>query len=637
MKYQASINLSNKNNSHTLAFECIDEHACGRRLKILEVGCSSGYFGAALSEQGHEVWGVEPYAEAAAKAQMVLHKVHIGFVEDFFTKNSDARFDVIVFGDVLEHLVDPVNVLKQSSHFLNENGIVVASIPNVAHLAIRAMVLEGRWDYSNLGILDRTHLKFFTRATIVDLFSESGYKISKINPVRLSAEQVDELCEMNLRSEYIKLAKDNAIDARAYDFQYIISAKSNPGSIATHSENAHLRNEGGVRVLSLVPDPSSSIVDIRLRNPLSRWASKYEGSFRLMSIYEANEKDFSWADVIVFQRDANEYIVGLTKYLQEFGKKIVFEIDDLLTRLPPFLSHHQAALEKSLPFITQMLKTSDAVTVATNELKVQYAQFNKNIFVIPNYSDPTVKSASHYAVPPSDVKLIVASSDKVFVDMLIEPLTQIQSELGVRIVGIGPPGERLASAGIQIECYKNFGHFEFKNFIASLDNSIAIIPLDNSDFSSCKSAVKYFDYTLAGLPSVCSKVLPYTNVMEHGVTGLLVENDSAAWIKGIRSLIDSADLRNLIVTGAKNEIMMHHNIELTANCWENMLDGLGISPVREGKSVGKIAMGKRGHLEVVPILFRHLLKPSAYFQALKTVRRYGVRGLWERLRVDVFN
>ncbi|WP_313560620.1 methyltransferase domain-containing protein [Diaphorobacter nitroreducens] len=637
MKYQASINLANKNNSHTLAFEYINEYAGGERLKVLEVGCSSGYFGAALAEQGHEVWGVEPHSEAAAKAQLVLHKVHIGFVEDFFSKNSDARFDVIVFGDVLEHLVDPVSVLKQSSHFLNENGIVVASIPNIAHFAIRAMLLEGRWDYSDLGILDRTHLRFFTRATIIELFSDAGYKISKLNPVRLSAEQVNELCGMNLKSQNIKLVRENSADERGHDFQYIISASPIFESIDIKSKNAHLQIEGGIRVLSLVPDPNSSIVDIRLRNPLNRWASQYEGSFRLLSLYEANEKDFSWADVIVFQRDASEYVVGLAKYLQKNGKKVIFEIDDLLTSLPPFLSHHQAALEKSMPFIVQMLNISDAITVASDELKIRYEQLNKNVFLVPNYSDPTVKSAVHYDVPPSEVKLIVASSDKVLVDMLIEPLMQLQSEFGVQVVGIGPPGERLASAGLQIENHKNFGHFDFKNFVGSLDNSIGVIPLDNSEFSSCKSAVKYFDYSMAGVPSICSNVLPYANVVENGVTGLLVENNVVDWVEALRRLIDSADLRNLLAARSRDKVMRCHNIDSTAKGWQIMLDALEISKLRDNSSVGKVSIGKRGHLEVFPILFRHLLKPSAYFQALSTARRYGLRGLWERLRVDYFN
>jgi 2-polyprenyl-3-methyl-5-hydroxy-6-metoxy-1,4-benzoquinol methylase len=219
MKYQATINISNKNNSHTQTFDKIQEFAAGRTLKILEAGCSSGYFGGALVAHGHEVWGVEPYEVAGKKASEILHRVHIGFIEDFYINNQDERFDVIVFGDVLEHLTDPVGVLIQSKKFLFDGGMVVASIPNIAHFSIRAMMLEGRWEYSDLGILDRTHLKFFTRNSLVDLFTESGYEVLSLSAVRLSAEQVDEICQLNIRKESIKYVKDFSTDNRGYDFQ----------------------------------------------------------------------------------------------------------------------------------------------------------------------------------------------------------------------------------------------------------------------------------------------------------------------------------------------------------------------------------------------------------------------------------
>ena len=631
MKYQATINISNKNNSHTQVFDKIQEFAAGRSLKILEAGCSSGYFGGALAGQGHEVWGVEPYEEAAKKAAEILHKVHIGFIEDFFVNNADERFDVIVFGDVLEHLIDPVGVLRRSKDFLAKDGIVVASIPNIAHFAIRAMMIEGRWEYSDLGILDRTHLKFFTRNTLVDLFTESGYKVLSLSAVRLSAEQVDEICNLNIRKESIKHVKEFSADGRGYDFQYVVSSRACEDTFERVTSNSRLKGEEGSRVLCLVHDPSSSIVDIRLRSPLSRWASSYGGHVEILSIYDCESSNLSWADIVVFQRDASQYITGLAEHLQKLGKKVVFEIDDLLTDLPPFLSHHSEAVNKALPYINKILVSADAISVSSGVLLGKFQSKNNNIFITPNYSENMGVAASHFQVSPSDVKLIVASSDKVLVDVLVGPLRELRDKYGVQIICIGPPGERLEKCGIEVVRKPNLSHAEFKNFIASIDNGIGLIPLDSSEFSSCKTAVKYFDYSMCGIPSICSNVLPYAPVVDNGVTGLLVSNDSESWIRAIESLICSHELRSSLAEKAREKVLRNHNIDVAANAWARVFASLGVD--KSNRRDEKLSMPslKRNRLEVLGALVPHLLRPGSYLKLLKTLNRHGLSGVYERI------
>ena len=231
MKYEATIDLSNKNNSHTLIYDQICKNSPSRPLRILEVGCSSGYLGAALAKEGHEVWGVEPNTEAANAARQVLYRVFTGFLDDFLDSNAEIKFDVIIFGDVLEHLVDPEAALKKCAAFLSDEGVVVASIPNVTHFSIRAMMLEGRWEYSDLGILDRTHMRFFTRRSIVELFSESQYDINEIKSVKLPVAVAAELGGFSLSRESVDAVVSNSRDATGYDFQYVLSAR--PSSMAS--------------------------------------------------------------------------------------------------------------------------------------------------------------------------------------------------------------------------------------------------------------------------------------------------------------------------------------------------------------------------------------------------------------------
>lgn len=631
MKYQAIINISNKNNSHTQTFDKIQEFAAGRTLKILEAGCSSGYFGGALVAQGHEVWGVEPYEEAAKKASEILHRVHIGFIEDFFINNQDERFDVIVFGDVLEHLTDPVGVLRQSKKFLFDGGMVVSSIPNIAHFSIRAMMLEGRWEYSDLGILDRTHLKFFTRDSLIDLFSESGYKVLSLSAVRLSAEQVDEICKLNIRKESIKCVKDFSADSRGYDFQYVVSSCPCEDISDRLTVNSRLKGEDGLRVLCLVHDPSSSIVDIRLRSPIGRWAAINGGHVEILSIYDFQSSNLAWADVVVFQRDGSEYIVGLAEHLQKLGKKVVFEIDDLLTDLPPFLSHHSDAVNKALPYINKLLTSANAISVSSEVLLRKFQSKNKNIFVTPNFSERVSQVASHFSVPSSDITLVIASSDKVLVDVLLDPLRVLQSKYGLKIIVIGPPGQRLEKCGLDIVRKPNLTHAEFKSFIASVHNGIGLIPLDFSEFSSCKTAVKYYDYSMCGIPSICSNVLPYSPVVDNGHSGMLVSNDSDSWTRAIESLVCSHELRSSLVENARSNVMRNHNIDVSAKAWSDIFNSLGVDSSNRISESFLLSKIKRNRLDVVRVLVPHLIKPSSYLKLFKVLNRHGFRGVYERV------
>lgn len=434
-----------------------------------------------------------------------------------------------------------------------------------------------------------------------------------------------------MSAENIKMTKDYALDNKGYDFQYVLSARPSSDSETAKAENAAMKSEGGARILCLVVDPTSSLVEIRLRNPLRRWASMFDGDVRILGMFEGDSADLSWADVVIFQREASEYVLDLAKRIQSHGKKVVFEIDDLLTQLPAFLSHHSKTIDPSLPFIDKILLTADAVSVSTNELASRFRSKNNNIYVTPNYSESITESAAHYEAVPSDVSLVVAASDKVFVDMLIEPLLNIQRELGVHVIAIGPPGERLAAAGIRVDKYSTVGHAEFKNFIASIDNGIGVIPLDSSEFSSCKTAVKYFDYSVSGIPSICSNVLPYSPVIENGVSGVLVENTTEAWTEALRSLITSHELRNRIVDSAKERVALLHNLDLSAQSWQLLVKSLNVFP--RCAQVGHINMAeiRRDRSAIVRFAVRHVLKPDSYIKAFRALRRYGIRGLYERV------
>ena len=152
--------------------------------RVLDVGCGSGVFGQTLKHKfGCEVWGVEPDLKSCEKAATQLDRtVHGCFDENIVL--PAGYFDCIFFNDVLEHMVDPALALRLAEKFLSPTGKIVASIPNIAHFpTVWRLVARGQWEYTERGILDRTHLRFFTRQSIRQLFEEAGYAITSLQGI----------------------------------------------------------------------------------------------------------------------------------------------------------------------------------------------------------------------------------------------------------------------------------------------------------------------------------------------------------------------------------------------------------------------------------------------------------------------
>jgi 2-polyprenyl-3-methyl-5-hydroxy-6-metoxy-1,4-benzoquinol methylase len=153
---------------------------------ILDIGCGDGRFArnAGLHVGAKEVWGIEPNVDSAAVAATVLDKVIAkGFAEDL-PELSGKKFDCIIFNDVLEHMPEPESALQICKNHLNSGGYVVASIPNILFFPVlREIIQKQDWEYKDYGILDNTHLRFFTRKSIIRLFQTAGYKIETIKGI----------------------------------------------------------------------------------------------------------------------------------------------------------------------------------------------------------------------------------------------------------------------------------------------------------------------------------------------------------------------------------------------------------------------------------------------------------------------
>ena len=177
---------SDPHSSHAVILGRLGE---GRGRRALDVGAADGFLAELLTRQGWQVTALERDPAQAAKARGRCHEVIVADL-DGAAPRLEGVFDAIVYGDVLEHLSDPLPVLVALNRSLAAGGRVIVSVPNVAHLWVRLSLLLGRWDYGDRGILDCTHLRFFTRRSFVRFLGDAGLELEELVATPVPLPQV---------------------------------------------------------------------------------------------------------------------------------------------------------------------------------------------------------------------------------------------------------------------------------------------------------------------------------------------------------------------------------------------------------------------------------------------------------------
>jgi len=148
---------------------------------LLDVGCGAGGLSARLKEKGVKVVGLEKIEALCSIAREKLDAVIAGDIENMILDYSEEYFDCIMYADILEHLIEPLNILQKHKVYLQKDGYIIASIPNARYYKIiLRLILGGTWDYSDAGILDMTHIRLFGLINIIELFEKAGYEIVEI-------------------------------------------------------------------------------------------------------------------------------------------------------------------------------------------------------------------------------------------------------------------------------------------------------------------------------------------------------------------------------------------------------------------------------------------------------------------------
>ncbi len=306
--------------------------------RILDVGCGEGILGSNLLHKGaKEVTGIELSREVCDRAKDNLTNVICGDIEKLDLNFKKEYFDCMIFADILEHLKDPLSVLKKCSEYLSDSGCVVISLPNVGYYGIIDMLAQGHWTYGNHGILDRTHLRFFTRKEIETLFSSAGFEITGISfNMNPAYENLDDPYAGNISFGRVELSGLSPEEVRdLFVFQYIIRAQKigcDKKQVKKNIEEAKGSNnyEGALKILEDYLKVHSADMDMLYTHAGICFKlghiNEAEESLRKILIFQPQRED-ALNLMCDIQKKKNEYLYD-ERSVQENNINVENRIDD---------------------------------------------------------------------------------------------------------------------------------------------------------------------------------------------------------------------------------------------------------------------------------------------------------------------
>lgn len=236
IKYGYNIDL----NSNSTAAKVLK--MVGKNKRVLEVGCSHGYMSKILKEELNcYVVGIEIDKEGYEISKNICDKTLLGDIEDInlIEMLKEETFDVIIFADVLEHLNNPAEVLRNVKKLLKDCGEIIISIPNISYISVILDLINDRFQYRKLGILDNTHLRFFTKNSIISLLENVGFQVLKLDKTKVNPIE-SEFKTILQNDEITGFIKKNNIEWDTY--QYIIKAKVSDSNLTLNHYEDEIEN-----------------------------------------------------------------------------------------------------------------------------------------------------------------------------------------------------------------------------------------------------------------------------------------------------------------------------------------------------------------------------------------------------------
>lgn len=509
---------------------------------ILEVGCGAGALGAHYKAKSPatEYIGVELDPAAAEIGRQRIDRVINGNVEqadDPELQFAEQSFDAMIYGDVLEHLINPWEVLDRHSRWLKPDGCVIASIPNVQNWTILRDLMRGRWDYQDEGLLDRTHLRFFTLDSVKALFAQAGLRIETI-----------ETTQSHDPSEYAAIAPPMqalaqwlAIDPTQFDYlttshQFIVVARKVTRRLFVQTMRLGSPNSERVRTCE-VDTWSNQIPGVRSRS---------ETRQAVLSLARPDEeKVFIWQDAqlpapLVLQQQPN--LLGR-------GYLTIADVDrDPQTNA--YLVDSDYLLYRSC----------HAVQTASPALAELVRPYNPHVVVFPNH-------LAELPIPRGDrdydhARLLIGSATPGHDwEPLLPMLNAILAEFGDR-APITVVHDQACFDALETPYKRFFPHQPYETYQRILRTAnIALLPLAPTAANRLKSDVHFLDAAGSGLAVLAAPTVYGETILENE-TGLIYQSPEA-FAAQLRGLISDAALRERLGRSAyawvgTHRLLKHH-------------------------------------------------------------------------------
>lgn len=506
---------------------------------MLDVGCAHGALGVHYLRRNPNCrfLGIEADPEAAARASTRLSEVFVGDVEATpMPFEVPEGIDCIIYGDVLEHLVDPWSVLKAHANFLSPTGVMLVCVPNVEHWSLVARLLSGTFDYEDVGLLDRTHLRWFTPRTMARALTDAGLVLCDATPRQITTDG----------AESFVAALAPGLKALNIDPQEYLQRAVPLQVIWRAHKTAPLRLE----IVSTMLPPQGGVSDIRVVEPMR--ALRTEGA---IFAHVAREEDLrpvlaETPRIAILHRPLllGENGLARVRALLLQGYVVVSEFDDH----PSFMAERGVNLEELLTF-----RGVHAIQTSTGPLAETLARENPELAVFPNmvFELPPVQNFQD----PSHLTLFFGALNRQndwapFMPALNEVARAVGDRLRFRVLfdeafynALETPHKSFEPTLLNYEGYK-------QELAAS---EISFMPLGETDFNLAKSDLKFIEAGAARVCALASQVV-YGNVIRNGQTGMLFHDAASLRSSLLRLLAYPETTRKLADAG--RSYVAHHRM-----------------------------------------------------------------------------
>ena len=489
--------------------------------RVLEIGCGLGRLGQAFKARVPDsaYFGVELMHDAAQEARARLDGVLCANIEHDVSRVRELaeHFDALVLDDVLAHFQDPWRVLTELRSFMTPDGMCVACIPNVGHWRMVAELLQGKWRYADQGLLDKTHLRFFTLDTAVELFEKAGWTVLDALPRKLQPEETEAALKTLLPAAVAMGMSEDKARVNLTAFQWVIRAVNGPAPRVTTVAAVGSKKIAGV---------TEARVDHPMRSLATLPAAKVhwrEGTLVLPE--DARE------GVLVLHREllTDEKFQAQMEALIAKGWLLVLDMDD-----DP--NHWSGYVDSDF----YAFKAVHAVTVSTEHLADVIRPFNANVQVFANaiFELPVVKDAG-----PQKLRVFFGALNRqpdwqAVIAGIVEAALALKDRVEFVVVH-----DQAFYDALPAEVSKTFsptlGIEQYTQTLASCD--IALLPLNDTPFNRCKSDLKLIECAAAQVAVICSEVVYAKQATHHTFASFATTADE--WRDALLKLANDASLR----------------------------------------------------------------------------------------------